>query len=632
MPNANQTSGLSQFLAEMRRRHVVRFAFGYAAAAFVVLQLAEIVFPAFGISEGGLRLLVVVTGLGFLPAIVLAWMYDLTTEGIQRTGGGFENPILPRLALGALLIMSFGVAGALGLYLARQGVFETPVADGPFTAPPVQLAQYDPDAPIRSIAVLPLDDNSPEGDQGYFTASMHEELIAKLSGLEDVRVVSRTSVMQYEGTTMTMPEISRQLDADVIIEGSVARTPSRTRVTLQLIHAPSDSHIQTLQWDRESVEDILAFQDEIAHDVVHEVSVQYDEATFVQTATNVDPEAQDAFFRGRYEYDRGTEDGYRMAFEYFEDALEADPDFAPAMAGIAGARFMIELDDDEVSEVEVARAHEEAMAALALDSGSVEAREVLSLIERSMPQMLGTTAMIPAPESAPRTVRVMTMPEHDSIVIDVGAFDTTWVSAVTSIGERIEAKVRQLNMPEGTSRAERAAMEARQLMYTGRYAEAVRMLERVVEESPNVDPGWDMLARSHVMVGEPLDAADVIQRWNEAGVGGAPSDEQVNALRARIGEDGIAGYWAWHLERLEDLRDEGRPVPNMEIATAHAALGDHDQALEYLIDALEAGEPGVFSIRSDPVWDELRSDPRLREIGRQAQTMRLNPRRRPPRR
>ena len=109
MNDSQPNSGFGQFVAEMRRRHVVRFAFGYAAAAFVILQLAEIVFPAFGIGEGGLRLLVVATGLGFPPSLVLAWMYDLTSDGIQRTDGVVTSPLLPRLAMGALLIATIGV-------------------------------------------------------------------------------------------------------------------------------------------------------------------------------------------------------------------------------------------------------------------------------------------------------------------------------------------------------------------------------------------------------------------------------------------------------------------------------------------------------------------------------------------
>ncbi len=624
MPKA-PTSGFGQFVAEMRRRRVGRFALGYAASAFVVLQLAEIVFPAFGFGESGLRILVVVTALGFPPALVLAWVYDLTTDGIRRTEeGDVVNPVLPGLALGALLIATVGVTGALGLYLARQGVFDDNAAEPAPLATAVRMASYDPAAPIRSIAVLPLDDFSPDAGQAYFTASMHEELIAKLSMLEAVRVVSRTSVMQYAGTTLTIPTIGRELGVDVVIEGSVSRTPERTRVTLQLIHAPSDSHIKTLQWDRAEVPDVLAFQTEIAHAVVEEFNSDHREVDFAQTATNVDPAALDAFFRGRFEFDRGTPEGYRMAVEYFQDALREDPDFAQAMAGLAGARFLIGI-EDEMSAEEMGRAHSEAHAALELDSTSVAALDVLASIERGMRRLMGEDPVIPAPTDAPKATHVISIPgERDSVTINMEAFDTAWVTAATSLGRRIESQVRRRStVVEGEDGA-RETFAARQLLASGRYTEAARELEEVVAETPEAGAAWDMLARAKIATGEPREAVRVIERWNRSGAAGAPTDQQLVNLRDAMATDGLRGYWAWVLERNEELEAEGVPVPRMTLASAHAALGHSDQAFAYLVEALENGEPGVLGIRSDPVWDRLRGDPRFREIGRQAQIMRFS--------
>jgi TolB-like protein len=622
-------SGFGQFLAEMRRRHVGRFAFGYAAAAFVVLQLAEIVFPAFGIGEGGLRLLVVATGLGFPPSLVLAWMYDLTTEGFQRTDGVMAGPLLPRLALGALLVATIGVMGALGMYLERQGVFESPAAQLDDVLPAVQLASYDPTEPIRSIAVLPLDDYSEAQDQAYFTSSMHEELIAKLSFLDEVRVVSRTSVMQFAGATMTMPEISRMLDVDVVIEGSVARTERRTRVTLQLIHAPSDTHIETLQWDREDVEDVLAFQTEIARDVVEQVSTQYDESMFVQTAGNVVPEAQDAYMRGRYEYEQGTEESLRMATEYFEDALDIDPDFAPAMAGVAGARFLIELERDDLSPDNVVGAHEVAREALQLDSASAEVREVFSLIERSLPGLIGDTPMIPAPGSPEGTVHVFSVNAgQDTIIVEKPMLDSAWVAVQTGLGERIAARMRTRELAAGRDDNDRAFIEARQQALAGRFPAAILHLERVVRDAPEKSDAWDLLARIEVSSGELRSGVETLDEWRESGAPGAPSRDDLRDLIELIRTDGAEGYWAWRLDRLEQRMADGAHVPFMELATAYAGMGEDDQAIEHLITAIQEGEHGIFSLRSDPVWDELRSDPRIKELGRQSRSLRFGPRRR----
>ena len=641
MPDTNKTSGFGQFLAEMRRRHVVRFALGYAAAAFVILQLAEILFPAFGIGEGGLRVLVIITTLGFPPALVLAWVYDLTRDGIHRTDGGIGGPLFHRLALGTLLVITVVSTGGLGWYLAQQDIFDTTqlsngVLSGPTSATEddaITLATYDPNEPIRSLAVLPLDDYSEGGDQAYFTASMHEELIAKLSRLNDIRVVSRTSVMRYAGTILSMPEIGQALNADVVIEGSVTRTTDRTRVTLQIIHARSDSHIETLQWDSAGVTDILAFQTEIAHEVVEEIAAQHDESIFLQAVASVDPEAQDAYFRGRYEYERGTPQGYRTAIGMFEDALDADPDFVPALVGMAGARFLIGLEEEDVSEEDLAQAHDEALAAVELDAESVEAREVLALIERSMPDLMGSDQMIPAPDGV-KQVHIVRMPNGmDSVEVDITAFDTAWVAAVTGLGERIEERVRRWSgdMERGGSGAwdpSRAAFQARRYLGSGRYEEASEVLTRIVQDSPEFGPGWEMLVRTQIVTGDVDAATRTVQAWSDSGASGAPDESEVSELGLAVETNGTRGYWNWTAERLKVLDAGGNRVPRMELANAHAALGNADEAFNYLTEALERGEPGVPGIRSDPAWDDLRSDPRYREIGQQAQSMRFSPGRR----
>ncbi len=633
MSEANETTRLSQFLAEMRRRHVVRFALGYAAAAFVVLQLAEIVFPAFGIGEGGLRILVVVTGLSFPPALVLAWVYDITTEGIRRTG---ESPdratsrLLARLALFALLVATVSITGALGLYLAQQGVFETAAPSTALVPPPgpVRTVAYDPSLPIRSLAVLPLDDFSPNQDQAYFTSGMHEELISRLGILQGIRVVSRTSVMRYANTTLTMAEIGRELDVDILVEGSVSRTPERTRVRLRLVHARSETTIQNLEWDREAVDDVLAFQTEVAHMVVHEIDSEHEEDMFVRTVASVAPAAQEAYFKGKYELDRGTTEGYRIALDHFEDAVDEDPDFASALAGLAGARFLIGLEDPLAAQDDMVLAQEEARAALALDSTSVQALDVLALINRSMPRIMEDETLLPAPNRTPKSMHVLMMPgQSDSVMIDMTVFDTAWVSAVTSLGTRIEENVRRRTMDRGEG-TRRVALEARQLMTSGRYPEATEVLEALVLSAPEMVGGWEMLAHAHIASGDAGAAAVAVQQWNESGARGAPDDESAAQLQRAVETSGARGFWTWHLERLNQSDAAGGRVPRSELAGAHAALGNADAAFGYLLQALARGEPGIFSLRSDPAWDELRSDPRFPQLAREVRSMRFSPSRR----
>ena len=624
MSQTESNTAVGRFLTEIRRRHVVRFALGYAAAAFVVLQLAEIVFPAFGVGDNGLKILVILVALGFPPAAVLAWVFDITAEGIKRTEGSGADGIVPRLAI---LVVTVAVMSGLGVWLTIAGVFEPPVR-AESSPGELRLAEFDPDEPIRSIAVLPLADFSPNGDQEYLTAGMHEELIAKLSLVDGIRVVSRTSVMQYAGTTLSAPEIGRNLNVEALLEGSVNRSGDQVRITLQIIHAPSDSHIQTLQFDRQ-VTDVLALQTEIARAVVQEIQGGQEGAILERVAMNAEPEAQEAYLRGRMEYDRGTPEGYRTALDYFEDAVEADPDFAPAMAGVAGARFLVGMQDPSGGSQDMRQAYSEAVHAVEMDSASVEAQEVLSLIERSLPRIGGANP-IDAPSHPPTAISVVKIPgSRDSVVVDVMAYDTAWVSAITSFGEKIEQQVRR-TMPEQDP-ASRGARDARRLMSSGRFAEAVRVLESIVEGSPQLAPGWEMLVRAHVSAGDPHGAVEAVRRWHETGARGAPSAEAVAALGDAVEEEGSAGVWSWTLDRLESQQDRGQPIQLTDLAAAHAGLGDTQEALTLLFRAIERGEPGVLSVRTDPVWDGLRGDPRFSELARQARLLRFSPTMRGPR-
>ena len=618
MTPQTEPSGFSRFIAEMRRRHVVRFALGYAAAAFVVLQLAEIVFPAFGLGEAGLRILVVVVTLGFPPATVLAWVFDITDEGIKRTEGRGPDGYGPRLAL---LGVTIAIVGGLGLWLASRGVFSTAATDaGVFDAgqPPLELAVYDPSAPITSIAVLPLEDFSENGGQAYFTSGLHEELIAKLSQVDGLRVVSRTSVSQYAGTAKTATQIGRELGVDALIEGSVKRDGDQVRITLQIIHAPSDSHIQTLQFDR-TVTNVLALQTEIAHAVVHEIDGIHEESEFTQVAMDVEPDAQEAYLKGKYEYSRGTPEGYQMALDYFKEAVDDDPEFAAAIAGMAGARFLVHSTNGEISEDEIGLARAEAAHALQLDSGSMEAMEVFAFIERSIP-------LIPAPVGAPATLestdRILVA---DAVIESVSVLGTDWASAMTSLGQRLEEQGRKRTMDGQRGGEVQQALAARQLIGAGRFGDATTLLREIVTSTPEAGPAWELLVRAEISEGDADEASAVVREWSESGASAAPTAAAVAVLDQAVRENGVRGYWGWSLARLEAKLASGGSVSHTDLAAALAGTDDNEAAFTHLAAAVAAGERGVLTLRTDPVWDRLRRDPRFTELAGQARAIRFAP-------
>ena len=211
----------------------------------------------------------------------------------------------------------------------------------------------------------------------------------------------------------------------------------------------------------------------------------------------------------------------------------------------------------------------------------------------------------------------------DSIEIDMTSFDTAWVATVTSLGERIQERVNRWRTDESreAAPAQGMAFQARHQLTRGHYSQASELLEAVIADSPEMTPAWEMLVRSRVAMGDIDAARAAVEGWQESGDPNAPSASDVADLTLAMEFSGAQGYWAWNAQRLENLLEEGRPIPFMELATAHAALGNSDEAFDYLIEALESGEPTVMGIRSDPAWDDLRADDRYREIGRMAQEM-----------
>ncbi len=299
-----QPSKFSCFLVELRRRHVFRVAVGYAAVAFVVLQLGEIVLPAFS-AEWALQLVVVFTILGFPVVVALAWVFDITADGIQVTAAldreGDHDPagtaagVLPRLAFLAVTLLAVGGVGSWWILNTVRGTDTVNGVLGPSVIP----RAYDPDEAIRSLAVLPLQDFSEDAEQDYFAPGMHEVLLERLSQFPEVRVVSRTSVAQYAVTDKTIPVIAHELGVEAVVEGSVFRAGDDVRITVQLIHGASDTHIRARSYER-SFSDVLALQNEVAGAIADEIKgeLSTDAATPRQTSAWLERAVSPGIVRG----------------------------------------------------------------------------------------------------------------------------------------------------------------------------------------------------------------------------------------------------------------------------------------------------------------------------------------------
>ncbi len=328
---------LRSFLAELKRRKVYRVGVAYLVAAVVVWEGADYLFSALGLPGWTVDFVVVVSVLGFPVALVLAWAFDLTPEGVERTpatepaestgadAAERERRFAVKVLVG-LALMAAAVAG--GWYLTGAGESGTASSTG------------------SSVAVLPFEDISPDSGNAFFARGMHEELLSQLAKVSGLQVKSRTSVLQYEDTEKTVTEIGRELGGvGVILEGSVRRAGDQVRITAQLIDAREDVHLWSETFDRGlGTKQIFDIQAEIASRIADALAAELtpEERRRIETPPTGDLAAYDAYLKGRshvakfYE-ERAGPAHVDSAITHLRKAIRRDSTFAPAHAWLGMA-------------------------------------------------------------------------------------------------------------------------------------------------------------------------------------------------------------------------------------------------------------------------------------------------------
>jgi TolB-like protein len=322
------------FLAELKRRNVIRVAIFYGAGAWLVLQVADVLLEILAAPEGSLRLVATLLGLGFPFALILAWVFELTPEGIKRESeldrdamSAAQTSRKLDIATIALLVLAIGLL-AWDQYADRG---TTRDASAPSVAPVAADGAHD-----LSIAVLPFVNMSTDPENEYFSEGLSEELLNVLAKIDDFRVAGRTSSFAFKEQTQDLRAIGERLGVANILEGSVRKQGDRVRVTAQLIDARSGYHLWSDTYDRR-LDDIFAIQDEIATEVVKALRrtlLAADEAVISQTAKG-DVEAYNHYLRGQFHVRLRTRAGLERALEEFQQAIVVDAQYAPPYAGIA---------------------------------------------------------------------------------------------------------------------------------------------------------------------------------------------------------------------------------------------------------------------------------------------------------
>jgi TolB-like protein len=355
----------SDLIDELKRRRVFRVLVGYGVVSFGVLQVVEPIQHALGMSDSALKLVVVLLALGFPVAVVLAWAFDVNAGAIERTppagASGLRGPRLAMLLVG------------IGLLAASPGAIYYLVLRGR----PADR-QADPTAGRKTIAVLPFVNMSGDKDNEYFSDGISEEILNVLAQTPDLHVSARTSSFAFKGKDKSAPDIARELEVRMVLEGSVRKQGERVRITAQLIDAQSGFHVWSQTFDRE-LKDIFAIQDEIAQAIATQLKVKLGDAHEPPRPVT-DLAAYDLYLRGLALWQARGQANLDQAERLFQEAAARDPGFAKAWAGVALVEAIRPDWFHTSPQASYAIARDAAEHALALDSAMPEAYVALGMV------------------------------------------------------------------------------------------------------------------------------------------------------------------------------------------------------------------------------------------------------------
>ncbi len=334
------------FWKELRRRHIFRIAAVYAATGWLVLQLGAIVFPALHAPAWCLPVLIGFIALGFPVALILAWAYEVTPEGVRRTetgdsdrGSSPNNRLRVGRTLNAAIVVVLAAAvGVLAWRLTSRGNADTGSSAGTIQAPSPSSA-----IPAKSIAVLPFENLSTDKSNAFFADGMQDLILTKLADIGDLKVISRTSTLQYGSHPQNLRSIAKQLGVATILEGSVQKAGNRVLINVQLISARDDSHLWAKSYTR-TLKDIFGVEGDVAQKIAEalDAKITAPERRQLAATPTADPAAKNAYIRGRALLSTGsTNTGLQKAAAAYLQAVTLDPDFGLAWAALANAESQL---------------------------------------------------------------------------------------------------------------------------------------------------------------------------------------------------------------------------------------------------------------------------------------------------
>src|SRR5437867_1960597 len=358
------------FFAELKRRNVYKVAVAYAVVGWLIAQIATQIFPFLEIPNWIVRLVIMLIAIGFPIALVIAWAFEATPEGIKRTE---VADAMPSASVGRkryawiYIVVIGGVISAALFFIGRYTGQNRAAAPN--------------DVPSKSIAVLPFESLSEDKNNAYFAEGVQDEILTRLAKVADLKVISRTSTQHFKSAPDNLPQIAKQLGVAHILEGSVQKASDQVRVNVQLINALTDAHLWGDTYDRK-LTDIFAVETEIAKTIADTLQAKLSgsEKTAISKTSTKDPEAYELYLKGRFFWNKRTGADLQTAIQYFNQAITKDPGYALAYAGLADAYALLTAYGASSIADSFPQAKAAARKALELDGSLAEAHTSLGQV------------------------------------------------------------------------------------------------------------------------------------------------------------------------------------------------------------------------------------------------------------
>jgi eukaryotic-like serine/threonine-protein kinase len=456
---------------------------------------------------------------------------------------------------------------------------------------------------IGSLAVLPLENLSRDPEQEYFAEGMTDELITDLAKIGAIRVISRTSVMQYKGTQKSIGQIAKELGVDAVIEGTVLRSGNRVRITAQLVAAPTERHVWAESYERD-LSDVLLLQNEVARTIAQQIRVQLTPQQQAQFATNrpLQPEAHEAFLKGKYFANRLSPDGIDKAIHYFNEAINTDPTYGLAYAEMAETYCWATAYQLLPAQEGLAKAKSAALHAIEIDATLGEAHNALAWVK-----YVHDWDFSGAEEEFKRAINLS--PGNANVHL--------WYGNYLAQAGRFDESITEMNTARSLDPLSPVlgSLAATPLLGSRQYDKAIEQLHKVQELDPNLPLPRMFLQQAYEGKG---DFASASNEWQQVALGFGEKPEIVNArvekLRRGFTEAGERGYWQTQLEFL--IADSKQsPADSYSLALLHARVGDQNRTFQYLEKAFqEHSQDLTLWLLTEPAFDSIRTDPRFQDL------------------